>query len=573
MKTPNPRRFASACVGLVIAALPGCMRSDSQNADGTGRPWWGGRDIIDLRTDGLPSPVVMSGDPLKRRVTSLEIRGKLGNDGNGKGTVIMNESPLTFNDFGDAGKTTSPPAKPCQVVFEQVKLDGKNEHRRLFEIVFADGALPQRMYLVLSTGATGPHRLLIRSGRQSATKGWFYPAHILDLQGLPKIKAPMPDAPRGANFKLSALSSAHVGGNQGLQQVTISGTTDGPASLDLDPNFLSFNACGDVVMSTLIGYQPVPATLKRSGIPDPTQQGRLLFEIVTKGDGPKARYFLVLSPTLAGPHRLLIRNGATLRHVLSLSDPNLLYQMKIQSQLAACSPREQQALDELRKSIGNAFQLKIEAGAVTELRVLGGVDAGRVDVALEGLTNLRTLDFSGSGLGPKGLPNLRHLARLERLWFSGGDIADAGLASMQPLPGLVNLGFYCCRGITDDGLAHLKGLQHLKGLWLNREDYPKPGQPSAPRVTDAGMEHLKGLTDLENLNLMGQAVTDAGLEHLKGLTHLSELYLAGDGITDAGLDHLQGMSRLGRLHLYQTRVTPAGRAALKAKLPLLNADD
>lgn len=572
MKTPNPRRFASACVGLVIAALPGCMHSDCQAADGTSRPWGGG-DILDLRTDGLPSPVVILGDPLKRRVTSLEIRGKLGKDGNGKGTLIMNESPLTFNDFGDAGKTKSPPAKPCQVVFAKVRLDEKNEHRRLFEIVFADGALPKRMYLVFSTGTTGPHRLLIGGGSQPAPKGCFNPAHSLDLQGLPKITAPMPDTPLGANFKLSTLSSAHGGGKKGLQQVTISGTTEGPVSLDLDPNYLSFNACGDVVMSTAIGYQPVSATLKRSGIPDPTQKGRLLFEIVTKGDGPKARYFLVLSPTLAGPHRLLIRNGAILRHVLPLSDPNLLYQMQIQSQLAACSPQEQQAVDELRKSIGNSFQLKIEAGAVTELRVLGGVDAGRVDAALKGLTNLRNLDFSGSDLGPKGLPNLRHLARLERLWFSGGDIADAGLASMQPLPGLVNLGFYCCRGITDDGLAHLKGLQHLKGLWVYREDYPKPGQPGTPRVTDAGMNHLKGLTDLANLNLMGQAITDAGLECLKGLTNLSELYLSGDGITDAGLDHLQGLSRLGRLHLFQTRVTPAGRAALKAKLPLLNAND
>jgi hypothetical protein len=357
-----------------------------------------------------------------------------------------------------------------------------------------------------------------------------------------------------------------------LQGVTISGSTDGPASLSLNPNYLSFNAFGDVVMTTLIGHQALPATLQRIAIPDPMQQNRLLFEVVTKDDRQEGRYFLMLAPTQAGPHRLLIRKGDSVSHVLPLTDPSLQYHLSLQRKLAACSLQEQQAVKELRNTIGFGFEIKIESASVTELHISSGGDAARVDSALKGLTKLKTLEFSRSRLGPTGLPNLRHLADLKILRFSGAEIADGGLASVRQVPGLMALSFYDCRGITDEGLAHLEGLKHLKGLQLYREDFPKPGQPGAPRITDAGLAHLRGLTGLTSLNLMGQAITDAGLEHLKDLVNLTELCLAGDGITDAGLVHLKGMTRLKYLHLSNTRITEAGKATLKAKQPLLMTD-
>jgi hypothetical protein len=319
-----------ACIGLTMVALLWPLRGDSQGVDDASHSQ-DNSEVLDLRTDGQPTPLVIGGDPLKRRVTSLEIRGKLATGGSGKGTVTLDESALTFNDFGDAMKPKAQPAKPCQVVFMKVPLYEKNdayfvkikpgENRRLYEIVFDDGSFPKRMYLVLSAGTTGPHRLLIGGGDQPAPKGWFDPGHILDLHGLPEITAPVRDAPLGDNFYLRTLSSAHGDAKSGLKYVTFQRTTKGPASLRLDPNGMGFNILGDPVYTTLIGMEPdsFPVTLKRIEIPDPTPQGRILLEVVvTKPYRLESGYFLVLSPTRAGSHRLLIRNGDTLRHVLPL---------------------------------------------------------------------------------------------------------------------------------------------------------------------------------------------------------------------------------------------------------------
>jgi hypothetical protein len=539
----------------------------SQGADDTSRHP-DNADVLHLRTDGLPTPLILPGDPLNRAVTSLEIRGELAGAGDGKGTITLDESTLTFNDFGDATRAKPKASEPSRVAFRRVKQGDKNEKRRLYEIEFADGSFPQRMRLVLSDGTTGPHRLLILGGDPPVPDRETRPDQVLDLHGLPEVKEPLPDAPLRSSFNLTTLSSSHGRGDGRLRRLAMAGTPNGPAHVDLDPNFLVFNAFGDVVGTTLIGYAPLRATLKRIETPDPAKKGRLLLEVVPGHEGLKDKYFLVLSPTEAGPHRLLVREGDTLRHVLPLHDPERRYHLTLQPQLAATSSREQQAVGELRKAIGYTFRVKIESGAITEVHI-GTEDAGRVDPALKGLTNLKTLDFSGARLGAAGLTNLRHLTRLESLHFSGAPVADAGLESMKHLTGLRYLTFYDCQGITDGGLAHLRGLKNLTHLRLYREDFPKAGQPGAPRITDAGLEHLKGLTNLEHLDLMGQAVTDAGLERLQGLTNLRELYLSGDGITDAGLEHLKGLSRLKYLHLYQTRATPAGQAALKAKLPML----
>ena len=50
---------------------------------------------------------------------------------------------------------------------------------------------------------------------------------------------------------------------------------------------------------------------------------------------------------------------------------------------------------------------------------------------------------------------------------------------------------------------------------------------------------------------MATRVTDAGLVHLKGLTHLKELWLTGSNVTDAGMAHLKELTAtLEKLHPY-----------------------
>jgi hypothetical protein len=572
-------RHLSAVAGLTLAALLGTLGTHDDPVAGAPRPQ-ATAEVLRLQTEGFPTPLVIPGDPHRAPITSVAIQGTIPRDADGKGTITLDRSALTFNEFGDATRAETTPPSPHLVVFRRVKPDDNafqrlrpadnRENRRLYEIELADGSFAKRLRLVLSDGTTGPHRLLLHAGVEPprGSRGAAL-THVLDLRGLPVVKEPLPDAPLGSAINLTALSSSQGHPDGRLRRIAVRGTLGGPAHLTLDPNHLMLNAFGDVVGSTLIGFIPLKATLERSKTTDPAKKGRVLYEVVPAGVKPKARHFLVLSATEGGPQRLLIQEGGVLRHILALHDPDRRYHMTRHPQLAATSAEERRAVAELRKAFGYQFQLKVEAGGITEVRVLSGVDAGRAGPALKGLPNLRVLDFGSSPLGAAGVDNLRDLKRLEVLGFSNATIADAGLTSLKDLPRLKSLSFYSCQGITDGGLVHLRGLKSLEHLRLSREDFPTPGKPAAPRITDAGLEHLKGLTNLSYLNLMGQDITDAGLKRLEALSKLRDLYLSGAGVTDAGLNQLRGLSELKYLHLYKTRVTATGEAALRASLPRL----
>jgi hypothetical protein len=545
-----------------------------------------GAQTIHLRTDPLPAGMVIPGDPVKRAVTSFEIHGELPPDGDGQGSITLDESGLSFNEFGDATKVDVKTALPIPVVYRRIRLEKPmespnssrsrppqlrlqpGEERRLYELVFADGSLPRQLQLVINGATGGPHRLLISRSPippQAGSRDTL--ATIMELHGRPVVQDPLGDAPLRSPLHLATLYWAPPGR---LCRLTVRGIPDGPATLELDRNHLGFDVFGDVMRSTLVDYGSVKATLKRFETPDPAGKGRQLFEVMPIDRKLEERYFVVVSPTERGPHRLLIRQGEALRQLLALHDPERRYHLEMQPQLEQTARQERQAIADLRRAIGYRFRFHVEAGAVVGLSVYGGNSAERLDPMLKQLRHLRHLTFSGVPLGSSGLASLRHLTGLEQLSFSDAPIQDAGLASIRDLPQLQGLWFNRCPGITDQGVAHVRGLKNLKFLGLNREDYSELGEK---RITDAGLEHLRRLTGLETLELHGQQITDAGLERLKNLSRLQQLSLSGEGITDAGLKHLEGLQQLRNLHLFQTRVTPAGIAALKARLPMLVRGD
>lgn len=438
------------------------------------------------------------------------------------------------------------------------------------------------MHLALSAGASGPHRLLIRGGDKQDSRSV---AHILDLHGLPEINEPLPDAPLRSIFSLATLSSFHGDPGGWLRRVSVIKSTNGIVSLHLDPNYLSFNAYGDVTGGTMMGSWPIKTTLKRIEIPDPAKKGRLLFKLVTDGINDRSRrqfwnghtdgkelgadYFIVLAATEAGPHRLLIREGDTLRHVLPLHDRDRRNHLAMQLQLGKATLQEQQAVAELRAEIGYSFSFEVDSGTVSKLSIWGGDDIKNIDPFLRNLKNVRRLNFNGSRLNAEGITSLNDLAELEQVGFSHTRIHNRGLASVKDMTQLRSLTFSNCQGITDEGVAHFTDLTNLTNLKLYREDSLYGRDPMEELVTDAGLDHLTGLVRLEHLNLMGQKITDVGLERLKGLTNLKRLFLSGEGITDAGLEHLNGLTQLQWLHLFETKVTPTRLAVLKSKLPML----
>jgi hypothetical protein len=69
-----------------------------------------------------------------------------------------------------------------------------------------------------------------------------------------------------------------------------------------------------------------------------------------------------------------------------------------------------------------------------------------------------------------------------------------------------------------------------------------------PSITDAEIErvapHLPHLPDLFTLNLSMANVTDRGLGHLRGLNHLGDIILRYTQVTDQGLEFLAGWDKL-----------------------------
>jgi predicted nucleic acid-binding protein len=141
-------------------------------------------------------------------------------------------------------------------------------------------------------------------------------------------------------------------------------------------------------------------------------------------------------------------------------------------------------------------------------------------------------------------------------FFTGDRLADSDLTQLVGLAADLRELYLQSPGITDAGLAHLRGLAKLTTLYLGGSS-----------VTDAGLVHLRGLVGLRTLNLARTAITDAGLAHLRELNGLRKLVLWGTGVTDTGLSYLRTLAGLRELDLERTQVSEAGVEDLRRALP------
>jgi hypothetical protein len=512
-----------------------------------------------LRSDPLPTPLEIPGDPLKRRITFIEVAGDLpSSDKEAKGSIFLDNNPVTLYRFGDAQRAIAKNPMPIPVTLKPSSNNGRSV---TCEVVFADGSMPGCLHLTIANDASDSHRLVINKG-----VGRTEVLRIVDLYGSPARPDALGDCPLGANVHFTTLYFPE--GQP--RRISVRGVRDGAGELELDPNHLGLGLNGYVHSSTCLGYSPIKVHLKPDETADPLKRGRRIYDIVPE-KGEQARSFsLVLSPNEAGPHRLLVREGEELVEIHNLVDPERQQHLILEPELATTSAAEKQAIAQIRKIVGYSFSFRIETkNAVTYLYFPKAGELGRLDPALRGLKNLWSLSFHEGHLPREGLTCLRHMPQLKGLDFRMSRIDDRGLAYVKDMSQLTIMSFFGSRGITDRGLSNLRGLKNLRYLDLRNESFT-PDEPKEPRITDVGLKNLVGLTKLEYLNLQGQLITDNGLEHLSGLTELHTLSLSFSGITDAGLKHLEGLQKLHRLHINSNRVSPQGRAALKAKLPLLD---
>src|SRR5262245_22213218 len=145
--------------------------------------------------------------------------------------------------------------------------------------------------------------------------------------------------------------------------------------------------------------------------------------------------------------------------------------------------------------------------------------------------------------------------------------------------------------LDDKAAAELKGLKHVGKLTV--EDASKLTDKSLavigtwselrelsltkPGITNAGMAPIKGLKQLRKLYLIDAKVYDSGVAVLKTLDRLEELDLSGSGITNAAGATFKDLPDLTLLAVNKTKFGDTGAAYLKElkslkKLEAINTD-
>lgn len=194
---------------------------------------------------------------------------------------------------------------------------------------------------------------------------------------------------------------------------------------------------------------------------------------------------------------------------------------------------------------------------------------------LDELPKLAQVSVIGTRVTPAGIVQLREALKNRDLVirFSGGHVFESelwlqGTAGDKLLHDLTSGTQYKRivlekAPISDSGLSSLREQEHLEELGLH-----------SPLLTDAGLEHLRGLHSLKRLWLFDTPITDAGLESIVSLHELESLDLAGTALTDAGLGQLRQYPYLEDLRLARTQVGDEGlrHLPLLKQLRRLNLD-
>jgi hypothetical protein len=164
----------------------------------------------------------------------------------------------------------------------------------------------------------------------------------------------------------------------------------------------------------------------------------------------------------------------------------------------------------------------------------------------------------GCELSAEDLASFRRFRHLDDVTFCNVLwISDACAEQLGMLSGLQTL-WLLDTGISNEGLAHLRGLGNLTDLHIH-----------TPMVTDDGLKHIGELTGLESLVLVCNT-TDDGLKHIRSLRNLRRLELHCSS-TDDGLKHIGSLTNLRELVL-QCRVTDAGMVHLAGLKNLVKLD-
>src|SRR5262249_31570760 len=147
---------------------------------------------------------------------------------------------------------------------------------------------------------------------------------------------------------------------------------------------------------------------------------------------------------------------------------------------------------------------------------------------------------------------------------ANGLMTDEALAQIAGLDFVTSLSLGGSRELTGDGLLHLARLPQLGRLALSES----PGG----KLTDRALEVLKHLPNLRKFEMTWQSgISDRGIANLRGCEQLEEVDLMGSPTGDGAIEALQGKAKLRRFATGRL-VTDAGVPVLH-NFPLLKTAD
>ncbi|QEG31134.1 Leucine Rich repeats (2 copies) [Gemmata obscuriglobus] len=190
------------------------------------------------------------------------------------------------------------------------------------------------------------------------------------------------------------------------------------------------------------------------------------------------------------------------------------------AQPADPTAEEKAAIDAIAKAGGKG---EIDPKLAPTARVVAKFEAG-TDAALAALKKRPQVGavevFDATRCTEKGLVVLKDLPELRRLALGKSDLTLARVNAIAKCKELRDLRLPGA-GLSDPELAPLKALTRLEQLDLSEN----------AQVTDKGMATVKTLERLRGLYLAKTGLTDKGLAELKGLEGLRSLYVGGTKVT------------------------------------------
>lgn len=172
------------------------------------------------------------------------------------------------------------------------------------------------------------------------------------------------------------------------------------------------------------------------------------------------------------------------------------------------------------------------------------------DLTADELLAMRLLDLTRMGVTDEDLAHLKGLPSLQELKLNGTQVTDAGLAHLKDVKGLKALDLWGAP-VTGEGLRHLPPTVEKLSLL------------ATGTVTEEGLQSLRGMTGLRSLALGHTAMSDRTASVLEGMESLRSLSLHGTRSGDGVIAALRGLKSLESLDLAGTQISDKGLEMLR----------